>query len=93
MASLNPHRINDTVYMTAYVKKYLLRYSEEIRNALNQFRHGEYGNVSEKPTTSLIDRFGSYELPFGTVWIIDYKLFSDRDFITVLLPCEYDENT
>lgn len=88
--AVNPHRINDTVYMTAGIKKQLLKYSEEIRNALNRFKSGDYGRCSEKPNNSMIDTFGMYELSFGTIWIINYNFFSDRDFITMLLPDEFE---
>ena len=88
--AVNPHRISETVYMTAGIKKQLLKHSEEIRNALNRFKSGDYGNLSEVPINSLIDKFGSYELSFGTIWIISYNFFSDRDFVTLLLPCEFE---
>ena len=86
----SPYRLTDTVYMTAGIKKQLLKHSEEIRNALNRFKSGDFGNLSEKVINTLIDKFGSYELSFGTVWIINYNFFSDRDFITLLLPEEFE---
>lgn len=86
----NPHKLTDTVYMTAGIKKYLLRHSEEIRNAISRFENGECGSGSEIPNNSHIEKFGSYEMSFGTLWIINYNLFADRDFITLLLPKEYD---
>lgn len=79
-------------YMTAGIKKYLLRHSGEIRKALDMFRSGEFGSSSEKPNNSLIADFGSYELSFGTIWIISYNLFSEREFITLLLPEEYERS-
>ena len=82
--------IEKTCYMTAGVKKYLLKHSEAVQNALKEFQCGNYGNVEEKPTNGLIKAFGCYNLPFGALWIINYTLFSDRDFITLLLPCEYE---
>lgn len=88
--AVNPYRINDTVYMTAGIKKQLLKHSEEIRNALNRFKSGDYGDSSETLINSLIDKIGSYELSFGTIWIINYNFFSDRDFITLLLPEEFE---
>lgn len=86
----SPYRLAETVYMTAGIKKHLLRHSEEIRNALNRFKSGDYGDLSERLINSLIDKIGSYELSFGTLWIISYGFFSDRDFITLLLPEEFD---
>lgn len=86
----SPYRLTEAVYMTAGIKKYLLRHSEEIRNALNQFKSGDYGSGSERPDNSLIDKFGCYELSFGTLWIINYNFFSSREFITLLLPNEFD---
>ena len=81
-----------TVYMTAGVKKYLLNHSEEIKRVLNLFQSGEYGKSSDRPSNDLIRNFGSYhQLSFGTLWIISYNLFSDREFITLLLPNEYEE--
>lgn len=82
--------IEKTCYMTAGVKKYLLKHSEAVQNALKDFLAGNYGKVEEKPENGLIKDFGSFELAFGTLWIINYTLFSDRDFITLLLPCEYE---
>lgn len=76
--------------MTAGVKKYLLKHSEPIQNALKEFQCGNFGNVEEKPQNELIKEFGAYKLSFGTLWIISYHLFSSRDFITLLLPCEYE---
>ena len=78
--------------MTAGIKRHLLKCSEEIQNALRQFRNGDMGKSSDMPENSLIIEFGSYELTFGTLWIINYGLFSGRDFITLLLPKEYDQN-
>lgn len=81
-----------TCYMTAGVKSLLLNkdHSEEVRNALERFQGGDYGKVSDRPSNDLIDRFGSFELSFGTLWIISYDLFTNRDFITLLLPGEFD---
>lgn len=82
--------LEKTCYMTAGVKKCLLKHSEAVQNALKEFQRGNFGNVEEKPSNGLIKTFGCYELGFGTLWIINYALFSDRDFITLLLPCEYE---
>ena len=79
-----------TVYMTAGAKKQLLKHSESIQNALKEFQRGNYGNVEEKPQNSLIKDFGCYELAFGTLWIISYHLFTSIDFITLLLPEEFE---
>lgn len=76
--------------MTAGSKRNLLKHSEEIKKALERFRGGDFGTSSGKPHNELIKDFGSYELPFGTLWIISYHLFSNRDFITLLLPEEYE---
>lgn len=78
-----------TVYMTAGAKKYLLKHSEELHRALNSFLAGEFGTSPDKPQNELIQDFGAYSLSFGTLWIISYHLFTNRDFITLLLPCEY----
>ena len=88
----NPQR-DKTCHMTARVKKLLLntKHSNEIRNALKRFQEEDYGDASEKPDNSLIREFGSYELAFGTLWIINYNLFTNRDFITLLLPEEYEK--
>ena len=88
----NPYKLKETVYMTAGIKRYLLKCSEEIQNALRRFRNGDMGKSSDKPENSLINDFGSYELSFGTLWIINYGLFSGRDFITLLLPDEYERS-
>ena len=48
---------------------------------------------SQVPNNELIKHFGSYELSFGTIWIISYHLFRSRDFITLLLPEEYEERS
>lgn len=80
-----------TVYMTAGIKNKLLNHSEEIRNALERFRGGDFGRSSCKPQNDLIREFGSYELSFGTLWIINFNLFTNRDFITLLLPEEYEK--
>ena len=83
-----------TCHMTAGAKKYLLNYSKEIRNALVRFQSGDFGDTQGRPSNELIKDFGSYELPFGTLWIISYNLFTNRDFITLLLPSEFEgENT
>jgi hypothetical protein len=79
----------NTVYFTAGAKRYLLRYSEDIKDALDRFRNSDYDSDDGKPDNDLIVEFGAYELPFGTIWIINYDLFSGQDFITVLLPTEY----
>lgn len=86
---MNQYRISDTVYMTAGIKRYLLKHSEEIQNALRRFRKNDYDSEDGKPDNDLLVEFGAYELPFGTIWIINYDLFSGQDFITVLLPKEY----
>ena len=91
MENRNPYRMQETVYMTAGIKRHLLKCSEEIQNALRQFRNGDMGKSSDKPANSLITEFGSYELSFGVIFIISYKLFTDRDFVTVLLKDEYEE--
>lgn len=84
--------MQNTVHMTPGIKKRLLneKHSEEIRKALDRFRTGDIESTTGKPDNSLIDSFGRYELSFGTVWIISYHLFSSRDFITLLLPSEYE---
>lgn len=82
-----------TCYMTAGTKKYLLKHSEAIQNALKEFQQGNFGNVEEKPQNELIKEFGSYQLAFGTLWIISYYLFTSREFITLLLPNEYEGRT
>ena len=79
-----------TCHMTAGAKKYLLNHSKEIQNALNRFISGDFGKGEEKPPNGLIKEFGSYELSFGTLWIISYNIFTNRDFITLLLPCEFE---
>lgn len=79
-----------TCYMTAAVKKHLLKHSEEIRNALESFQSGDFGSSAGRPSNDLIKDFGSYELSFGTMWIISYDIFTNRDFITLLLPEEYE---
>ena len=79
-----------TCYMTAGVKRCLLNHSEDIQNALERFQRGDFGTRPQKPQNELIIDFGSYELTFGTLWIISYKLFTNRDFITLLLPSEMD---
>lgn len=86
---MNPYQLCDTVYMTAGVKRYLLKHSEDIKDALRRFRNHDYDSEDGKPDNELIVEFGAYELPFGTIWIINYDLFSGQDFITVLLPKEY----
>lgn len=88
---MNPYQLCDTVYMTAGVKRYLLKHSEEIRNALIRFKGGDFGTSSVRHRNELIKDFGCYELDFGTILIISYKLFTNRDFITILLKDEYDE--
>lgn len=79
-----------TCYMTAGIKGKLLNHSKEIQNALNRFKAGDFGSSSQAPKNERIKEFGSYETSFGTMWVINYKLFRDRDFITVLLPDEYE---
>lgn len=86
----NPYKLKETVYMTAGIKCKLLRYSEEIQNALKRFREGDFGSSSDRPSNDLITGFGCYELTFGTLWIINYDLFTNRDFITLLLPEEFE---
>jgi len=90
--TVNPYKLRESVYMTAGIKRLLIRSdtSEEVRNALKRFENRDYGEFSEKPDQRDISEFGSYKTSFGAVWIINYKLFQDRDFITVLLPCEFD---
>lgn len=80
-----------TCHMTAGVKKQLLNNPEAVRNALKRFRDGDFGSSTHRPENELIKNFGEYELPFGTLWIISYDLFRNRDFITLLLPEEYDQ--
>lgn len=83
-----------TCHMTARVKCKLLNHSKEIRNALERFQGGDFGDTQCRPSNELIRDFGSYQLSFGTLWIISYNLFTNRDFITLLMPCEYEgENT
>ena len=79
-----------TIYMTAGVKKYLANHSEEIKTALKRFQGGDFGTRSGRPTNELISDFGSYDMTFGELWIISYNLFTNRDFITLLLPEEYE---
>ena len=86
----NPYKLKETVYMTAGIKCKLLKHSEEIQNALKRFRDGDFGSSSGGPSNDLISKFGCYELSFGTLWIINYDLFTNRDFITLLLPDEYE---
>ena len=86
------YKLQGTVYMTAGVKRYLLKHSEDIQNALKRFRTHDYDSEEGKPENELIAEFGAYRLSFGTVWIINYHLFSNRDFITVLLPKEYERS-
>ena len=76
--------------MTPGVKKHVPNHSEEIHKALAKFNSGEFGTSSHRPSNELIREFGSYELSFGTMWIISYNLFSEREFITLLLPNEYE---
>lgn len=82
--------MKETIYMTAGSKKHLLKHSEEIKRSLERFRAGDFGTSSCRPHNELIKDFGSYQLSFGTLWIISYYLFSNRDFITLLLPEEYE---
>lgn len=81
--------------MTAGVKRLLLNkgHSEEVRKALERFQGGDYGKVSDRPSNDLIKGFGSYSLSFGTLWIISYDFFADREFITLLLPIEFEGDT
>ena len=79
--------------MTPGIKKHIPNHSEEIQKALERFRGGDLGTGSQKPDNDLIKHFGSYELSFGTLWIISYHLFRSRDFITLLLPEEYEERS
>lgn len=85
-------KTDTTYYMTAGVKSKLLNHSEDIQNALERFRNGDYGENIAKPENALITASGAYEMPFGTLWIINYDLFRNRDFITLLLPEEYDRS-
>lgn len=89
---MKTHSMKVACHMTAGIKRLLLNTerSKEIRNALDRFQGGDFGRVSERPSNDLIKDFGSYELSFGTLWIISYEFFADRDFITLLLPGEYD---
>lgn len=77
--------------MTAGSKRHLLKHSEEIKRSLERFRAGDFGTSSCRPHNELIKDFGCYELDFGTILIISYKLFTNRDFITILLKEEYEE--
>lgn len=90
---MKTHSREATCHMTAGIKRLLLNTerSKEIRNALERFQGGYFGRVSERPSNDLIKDFGSYQLSFGTLWIISYGFFADRDFITLLLPEEYEE--
>lgn len=81
------------MYMTAGIKRHLLKHSQEIKSALERFRSGDFGTSSCRPNNELIKDFGVYELTFETLWIISYHLFSNRDFITLLLPEEYEMNS
>lgn len=79
-----------TIYPTETVKNLYPNHSEEIQKALKRFRGGDFGTGAGRPPNDLIRDFGSYELSFGTLWIISYNLFTNRDFITLLLPEEYE---
>lgn len=86
--------MDESVYMTCGIKRLLLNDidSADIKNALNQFRAGYYGSADQRPGNGHIKEFGSYESKFGTVWIINYNFFPDRNFITILFPKEYKNN-
>lgn len=88
---MKKQRQETTCYMTEGIKYKALDHSEEIQNALEQFKSGAFGSGSQVPKNELIKHFGSYELSFGTIWIISYNLFRSREFITLLLPEEYEE--
>ena len=82
--------------MTAGVKCKLLNHSKEIKSALERFLDGDFGTSSQecRPDYDLIKDFGVYCLTFGTHWIISYNIFTNREFITLLLPSEFDgDNT
>ena len=78
--------------MTAGVKCKLLNHSKEIKGALERFLDGDFGTSSDefRPDYDLIKDFGRYELTFGTLWIISYNIFTNREFITLLLPSEFE---
>lgn len=80
-----------TFYKTEGIEKLYQIHREEIRNAVNMFLSGDFGSGSQAPGNDLIRNFGSYDVSFGTLWIISYNLFSSREFITLLLPEEYEE--
>lgn len=88
----NPYELRESVFMTAGIKRYLMRSetSKEIRDVLNRFEGGDYGEFSEKPDQVDISEFGSYKTSFGVVWVINFNFFAGRKFITILLPAEYD---
>lgn len=81
-----------TIYTTPEVKKHLANHSEEINTALDRFLGGDFGTSSARPPNDLIRDFGCYQLSFGELWIISYNLFTNRDFITLLLPEEYERS-
>ena len=81
-----------TFYKTAGIEKLYQSHRTEIRNAVKRFLSGDFGSGSQVPRNDLIKNFGCYKLSFGTIWIINYKLFRNRDFITLLLPEEYERS-
>lgn len=82
-----------TFYKTAGIERLYQSHRTEIRNAVKRFLSGDFGSGSQVTNNELINQFGSYELSFGTIWIISYHLFRSRDFITLLLPEEYEERS
>ena len=88
-----PYRIGSNVYLSEGIERMFRdsEYAKEIMNVLNRFQAGNIESSEGKPENALIKSFGSYETYFGTLWVINYSIFSDRDFITVLLPYEYDK--
>ena len=78
------------IYTTGGIDRLYQSHQTEIDNIVKRFLSGDFGSSSQAPKNERIKEFGSYEASFGTMWIINYKLFRDRDFITVLLPEEYE---
>ena len=88
----NPCELKQFVYMTANVKRLMIRpgTSKEVHEALERFENKDYGEYSEKPERADISEFGSYRTSFGSVWVMNFNFFADRKFVTILLPSEYD---
>lgn len=78
------------MYKTEGVRVLYQYHSEDIRKALERFISGDFGSSAGRPSNELIRDFGCYQLEFGMIFIISYKFFTNRDFITILLKEEYD---